>query len=82
MADIAAAEAGLPCPNCGAPLQAERAIELLRDPARWLRMSEAAQAVASERFSAERIVPIYERFYETMLERNGDSKGPEGVENG
>ena len=73
---------GLLSPVGEVEVMAERAIELLRDPARWLRMSEAAQAVASERFSAERIVPIYERFYETMLERNGDSKGPEGVENG
>jgi prolyl-tRNA synthetase len=28
VADIAAAEAGFPCPNCGAPLTAERAIEV------------------------------------------------------
>jgi len=54
-------------------VMAEKAIELLRDPARWMQMSTAARAVATERFSAARVVPIYERFYETILQR--DSHG-------
>ena len=58
-------------------VMAEKAIEILRDRARWLQMSGAAQAVARERFSASRIVPIYERFYETVLERNGDANAAE-----
>lgn len=61
---------------------AEKAIELLRDRARWLQMSAASRAVATERYSAARIVPVYERFYETMLEKNGENKGAEGGGNG
>ncbi|HEX6926470.1 MAG TPA: N-acetyl-alpha-D-glucosaminyl L-malate synthase BshA [Longimicrobiaceae bacterium] len=61
---------------------AEKAIEILRDAERWSQMSAAARAVATERFSAERIVPIYERFYETILQRNGETRVQGGVEHG
>ena len=43
-----------------------RAIELLREPARYQAMREAAIARARE-FSADRIVPQYEALYEEML---------------
>jgi N-acetyl-alpha-D-glucosaminyl L-malate synthase BshA len=43
-----------------------RAIELLREPARYQVMREAAIARARE-FSADRIVPQYEALYEEML---------------
>jgi N-acetyl-alpha-D-glucosaminyl L-malate synthase BshA len=43
-----------------------RAIELLRDPARYAAMREAAIARARE-FSADRIVPQYEALYQEVL---------------
>jgi N-acetyl-alpha-D-glucosaminyl L-malate synthase BshA len=48
---------------------AAKSLELLRDKARWLQMSQAARAFAIERFSAARVVPIYERFYQTIIEK-------------
>ena len=74
---------GLLSPVGEVEVMAERAIELLRDRARWLQMSAAAETVAKERFSASRVVPIYERYYteimarEThgMVQENGDEAG-------
>jgi len=43
-----------------------RAVELLRDPARYAAMRGAAIAKARE-FSADRIVPMYEQLYEEVL---------------
>jgi N-acetyl-alpha-D-glucosaminyl L-malate synthase BshA len=43
-----------------------RAVELLRDPERHAAMRAAALAKAQE-FSADRIVPMYESFYEEVL---------------
>jgi L-malate glycosyltransferase len=43
-----------------------RAVELLRDPERHAAMRAAAVAKAQE-FSADRIVPMYEEFYEEVL---------------
>jgi glycosyltransferase involved in cell wall biosynthesis len=43
-------------------------IELLADSEMWRRASEAARADA-ERFSASRVVPEYEAFYEEVLAR-------------
>jgi L-malate glycosyltransferase len=43
-----------------------RAVELLRDPDRHQAMRDAAIAKA-EQFSAERIVPMYESFYQEVL---------------
>jgi len=43
------------------------AVELLADEARWQRASDAARAVAVERFSSEKVIPHYERFYEQVL---------------
>jgi N-acetyl-alpha-D-glucosaminyl L-malate synthase BshA len=48
---------------------ANAALALLSDKARWWGFSRAARAVSVERFSAERIVPAYERYYETVLGR-------------
>ena len=47
---------------------ADAGIRLLRDSEHWQRASSAARA-AAERFSADRIVPLYERFYEEVLSR-------------
>jgi glycosyltransferase involved in cell wall biosynthesis len=43
-----------------------RAVELLRDPARYRTMREAAIAKAQE-FSADRIVPAYEALYQEVM---------------
>jgi L-malate glycosyltransferase len=48
---------------------AEAGIELLRDADRWLAMSNAARAAAVERFTADAVVPLYEQFYRTVLDR-------------
>jgi N-acetyl-alpha-D-glucosaminyl L-malate synthase BshA len=46
---------------------AEVATRVLSDKPLWWKMSRAARAVAVERFSAERVVPEYERYYESVL---------------
>jgi L-malate glycosyltransferase len=45
----------------------EAALEILSDPERHRRVSEAARAVAVERFSAERVVPVYEGWYRRIV---------------
>jgi N-acetyl-alpha-D-glucosaminyl L-malate synthase BshA len=45
----------------------DAAFEILSDPVRWARMSLAARHVATERFSSERIVPIYEDWYARVV---------------
>jgi N-acetyl-alpha-D-glucosaminyl L-malate synthase BshA len=47
---------------------AEAGVRILRDAELWNRMSTAANASA-ERFSADRVVPMYEAFYQEVLER-------------
>lgn len=46
---------------------AEAAIEILANPGLWQEMGQAGRAVAVERFSAERIVDVYESFYAEVL---------------
>ena len=50
---------------------AASAVELLTDPVRWKEASRAARQSAVERFSADRIVPQYERYYEEVLSGGG-----------
>jgi glycosyltransferase involved in cell wall biosynthesis len=45
------------------------AVRLLSDPAVHGGMADAARAVARERYTEDRIVPEYERFYEEILRR-------------
>jgi N-acetyl-alpha-D-glucosaminyl L-malate synthase BshA len=47
---------------------AEAGSRILRDADLWQQMSEAAR-VAAEHFSADRVVPLYETFYEEVLAR-------------
>jgi glycosyltransferase involved in cell wall biosynthesis len=42
-------------------------IRLLRDSALWERTSRAARAAAVERYSAARVVPIYEQLYREVV---------------
>jgi N-acetyl-alpha-D-glucosaminyl L-malate synthase BshA len=46
---------------------AENGLAVLGDRTTWERMSERAAAVAHEEFSAERVVPRYEAFYEEVV---------------
>lgn len=50
---------------------AEAALSLLRDPARWKEASDAGRTLAVERFSAERVVPVYERLYQEVVAGKG-----------
>ena len=46
---------------------AEASIEILTNRKLWLRLSGGARTTAVERFSAERIVPVYEEYYRRVL---------------
>ena len=45
----------------------EAGLRIMGDDEHWRSLSEAGRALAEERFSAERIVPQYERYYEQVL---------------
>ena len=47
----------------------DAALGILRDSDRWHELSRAARARAVERFSVERVVPIYESYYREVLAR-------------
>jgi N-acetyl-alpha-D-glucosaminyl L-malate synthase BshA len=49
---------------------ADAGLSLLKDKEKWTRFSEAARADSVERFSNDRIVPLYENLYRDVL--NGD----------
>ena len=61
-------ESGYLAPIGAVDAMAEAGIALLSDKAKWGRASAAAR-VGAERFSAERIVPEYEAYYEEVLSR-------------
>ena len=46
---------------------AEAGLRILGDDEHWRSLSEAGRALAEERFSSERVVPQYERYYEQVL---------------
>ena len=46
---------------------AEAGLRIMGDDDHWRSISEAGRVVAEERFSAERVVPQYERYYEQVL---------------
>ena len=46
---------------------AEAGIRLLRDPAMWLKFSGAGRTDSVERFSNERVVPLYEDLYRDVV---------------
>lgn len=45
----------------------DAAVSVLSDGSRWRSMSVAAREIAVERFSAERIVPVYEAYYRDVV---------------
>jgi N-acetyl-alpha-D-glucosaminyl L-malate synthase BshA len=50
---------------------AESSVRLLTDPEHWASFSLAGRESAVERFAADRIVPMYERYYEEVLAGGG-----------
>jgi len=56
-------ETGVLCPVGDVEAMADSAVALLRDPARWARMSAAAAADARARFSQGAVVAQYEALY-------------------
>jgi N-acetyl-alpha-D-glucosaminyl L-malate synthase BshA len=46
---------------------AEAGLRIMGDDEHWRSLSEAGRALAEERFSSERVVPQYERYYEQVL---------------
>jgi L-malate glycosyltransferase len=59
---------------------ADAAVELLSDEARWKAQAAAARRVAEERFSADLIVPVYERFYRSITAGEARQPRPLAVE--
>ncbi|MGC1299748.1 MAG: N-acetyl-alpha-D-glucosaminyl L-malate synthase BshA [Alloacidobacterium sp.] len=55
---------------------ADAAAELLLDPEKLAAMATAARKTAQQRFCASKIIPLYERYYERVLERAGSSVEP------
>ncbi|CAN5791962.1 N-acetyl-alpha-D-glucosaminyl L-malate synthase BshA [soil metagenome] len=70
--EVVTPEAGALLPVGDAEGMGDAALEFLTDDALWKRASEAARSVAVERFSVERIVPVYEDWYERIIAR-GDA---------
>jgi glycosyltransferase involved in cell wall biosynthesis len=48
---------------------ASAAVALLNDPGRLEAMSQAARRTAQDRFCTTRIIPLYEDFYQRVLDR-------------
>jgi N-acetyl-alpha-D-glucosaminyl L-malate synthase BshA len=55
---------------------ADAAAELLLDPEKLDAMSIAARKTAQQRFCASKIIPLYEKYYERVLERAGSGVEP------
>ncbi len=55
---------------------ANAAAELLLDPAKLEAMATAARRTAQQRFCASKVIPVYERYYERVLERAGSAAEP------
>ena len=51
---------------------ADGCIEFLVDDSKWAAASRAGRERAARMFSTERIVPMYESFYEYILESPGE----------
>jgi glycosyltransferase involved in cell wall biosynthesis len=47
--------------------QAARVVELLKDEKLHYRMRKAGRWNASERFCSDKIIPLYEKYYEDVL---------------
>lgn len=67
---VAHGETGFLFPLGAVEEMAEAGISLLKDKERWTRFSDAARADSVERFSSDRIVPLYEDLYRDVV--NGE----------
>ena len=54
----------------------QAAATLLLDPAKLEAMADAARKTAQQRFCASKIIPLYESYYERVLERAGSGVAP------
>jgi L-malate glycosyltransferase len=68
---VVSPEAGSLHPVGDAEGMGEAALAFLSDDVRWTRASEAARSVAVERFSVERVVPVYEDWYRRIVAGEG-----------
>jgi glycosyltransferase involved in cell wall biosynthesis len=48
---------------------AARALELLRDDAKRVKMGEAGRAFAIENYQIDRVIPMYAAYYERVMGR-------------
>jgi L-malate glycosyltransferase len=69
--EVVIGDAGVLLPVGDAEGMGEAALALLSDEARHRRARDAARAIAVERFSAERVVPVYEAWYERVISGAG-----------
>jgi N-acetyl-alpha-D-glucosaminyl L-malate synthase BshA len=51
--------------------QAKRVVDLLTDDTLHRKMARAARKTAGDRFCTDRIIPLYEKYYEQVLEAKG-----------
>jgi L-malate glycosyltransferase len=65
--EVVPPEAGVLLPLGDVQGMGEAALALLRDPERHRKASAAARAVAEEKFSVDRVVPLYEDWYARIL---------------
>jgi L-malate glycosyltransferase len=75
--EVVVGDAGVLLPVGDAEGMGEAALALLSDEARHRVAREAARGIAVERFSAERVVPIYEGWYERVIAGAGAEAGAE-----
>jgi N-acetyl-alpha-D-glucosaminyl L-malate synthase BshA len=79
---IASGETGYLLPVGDVEGMARRAIEILSDGPLHAAMGGAARRLAVERYEASQVVPMYERFYERVLERPAFIPPPLGAPEG
>ncbi|MBU0755265.1 MAG: N-acetyl-alpha-D-glucosaminyl L-malate synthase BshA [Planctomycetes bacterium] len=66
-------DTSLLCPVRAEPATIRLIVNLLSDRDRWAKMSARAAAVACDRFSLNRIVPLYEALYKKAIEKKEKS---------
>jgi glycosyltransferase involved in cell wall biosynthesis len=71
-------EAGYLYPAGDVEGMSEGSLQILNDPELQARFSKAGRSIATELFSAERVVPAYEACYERSLESHARTYGPRG----
>lgn len=76
--EVVPPEAGALVPVDDPAAMAEAGTALLSDPILWRTASDAARARAVERFTTDRVVPMYEAVYRRLLQSGPD--GPEPSE--